>query len=86
MSKLFPAGTDVEKKLYQTIREYNKFDRRKINDLCLESISHFESDKQARESRLFEDVEEIVKADGEIHTLEAEELRKIRQMIEAHGR
>jgi uncharacterized tellurite resistance protein B-like protein len=84
MTKLYPEGTDVEKKLYQTIREYNKFDRSKINELCLDSIIHFKNDKQASESRLFDDVEDIIKADGEIHTLEAEALRKIRKMIEAH--
>ena len=38
---LYAEGTDVEKKLYRTIREYNSFDKSKLNDLFEATLNHF---------------------------------------------
>jgi uncharacterized tellurite resistance protein B-like protein len=82
MAKLFPEGTDLEKKLYQTIREYNRFDRSKINQLCEETLLHFKADGATLKSRLFKDFEDIIMADGQIHQLETRMLEKIRRIVD----
>ena len=38
MNDLFSEGTDLEKKLYVTIREYNSFDKNKLTELLSDSI------------------------------------------------
>lgn len=82
MSALFPEGTDLERKLYQTIREYNEFDRNKIGELCRDSFAHFGKDIAAKNTKLFEDVKEIIDADGKVHELEAEALKALKNLIE----
>ncbi len=44
MNSLFSKGTDLEKKLYVTIREYNSFDKNKLTELLSDSIQHFSND------------------------------------------
>jgi uncharacterized tellurite resistance protein B-like protein len=83
MSSLFPEGVDIERKLYQTIREYNAFDQAKINDLWQDSFNHFQQNGDARASRLYEDVSEIVNADGAVHPMELDVLRKLKSIIDA---
>ena len=82
MARLFPEGTDLEKKLYQAIREYNKFDRSKINKLCEETLLHFKTDKETVKSLLFNDFREIIMADGQVHELESRMLAKIRRIVD----
>lgn len=84
MGKLFPEGTDLERKLYQTIREYNRFDRTKFDELCKESLLHFRNDGEASTLRLLDDIQEIIKADGQIDRSESEMLSSLKAMIEKH--
>ena len=85
MKKFFPEDTDLEKKLYQTIREYNRFDRSKIDELCIDTLAHYKADKEVSKSNLFEDVQEIITADGQIDQLETEMFRNLKKMIDQHS-
>jgi uncharacterized tellurite resistance protein B-like protein len=82
MRALFPEGTDLEKKLYQAIREYNSFDRSKISELCRDSFAKFGEDKETQKSRLYADVNDIINADGTVHELETDVLRKLKKMVD----
>jgi uncharacterized tellurite resistance protein B-like protein len=82
MSALFPTGTDLEKKLYQAIREYNNFDRSHLDELCRDTLSFFQKDSATQKSKLYEDVQDIINADGEVHQLETNVLRKLKNMVD----
>lgn len=78
MTKLFPAGTDFERKLYLAIREYNSFDKSKLNELWKESFQHF---GEAQQNNVYTDMYEIVRADGRIDQSEAKALDTLKQII-----
>jgi hypothetical protein len=82
MAKLFPEGTDLEKKLYQAIREYNDFDRSKINKLCAETLRHFKDQGATLPPQVFEDFRDIIMSDGQVHDLENRILTRIRQVVD----
>ena len=83
MKRLFPSETDLEKKLYQAIREYNKFDRSKLNELCTDTLLHFRNEGDTQKTRLFEVVEDIIKADGKVDKIETDVLRKIKELVDS---
>jgi uncharacterized tellurite resistance protein B-like protein len=82
MKGLFPDETDLEKKLYQTIRDYNRFDRSNMAQLCSDTLDHFKDDKETSKSRLYSDVQDIINADGKIEDQETEVFRRIKKMID----
>ena len=82
MPKLFPEGTDLEKKLYQAIREYNQFDRSKINRLCADTLRHFKNDGATLSPEVFEDFKDIIMSDGQVHDLENRILTRIRAIVD----
>lgn len=82
MPKLFAEGTDLEKKLYQAIREYNQFDRSKINKLCADTLQHFKGQGATLPPQVFEDFKDIIMSDGEVHDLEARMLTRIRAIVD----
>ena len=81
MNTLFAEGTDLEKKLYIAIREYNSFDKSKLNELFAGSILHF-SKNSTVDAHLFNDLKEIIQADGKIDQTEASALEALERMIE----
>lgn len=81
MMSIFPAGTDIEKKLYGTIREYNTFDKTKLDDLLAASIKHFKSDNRVKDSTVFTDIEDIIRADGKVSSSESKALEAITKII-----
>lgn len=81
MNTLFANGTDLEKKLYLTIRDYNSFDKSKLNELFSDSIQHFSKDSTV-DNRLFSDLREIVQADGKVDQSETNALDALKRMIE----
>lgn len=86
MARLFPEGTDLEKKLYQTIREYNSFDKSKINDLCKDSFAFFNELEEAQSTGFFDDAQAIIDADGQVQKSEAEALQTLRKFMDKHGK
>ena len=81
MNTLFAEGTDLEKKLYSAIREYNSFDKSKLTELFTGSIEHF-SKKSAVESHLFNDLNEIIQADGKVDQSEKHALEVLKRIID----
>ena len=82
MARLFPEGTDLEKKLYLAIREYNSFDRNKLNELCKDSFAHFKKNPEATSTAFIEDVQAIIAADGQVMDSEAEALQTLRKLMQ----
>ena len=81
MNTLFAEGTDLEKKLYSAIREYNSFDKSKLTELFTDSIKHF-SKKSAVEAHLFKDLSEIIQADGKVDQSETNALDVLKRIID----
>jgi uncharacterized tellurite resistance protein B-like protein len=84
MKKLFPAGTDLERKLYHTIREYNSFDKSKLHTLLADSFEHFDKNGSSLKIDMIKDIKEIFTADGSINHDEAEALETLKEIIDHH--
>lgn len=81
MKGLFTKDTDVEKKLYVTLREYNSFDKDKLTELLSDSFKHFGTDTSV-DARLFNDLKEIIQADGKVDQAEMNALETLKRMID----
>lgn len=81
MADLFPAGTDIEKKLYGAIREYNTFDKSKLDELFSKSIEHFKTEGHVKDNSVFTDIQDIVRADGQVNSSESKALETINKLI-----
>ena len=81
MNGLFSKGTDLEKKLYVTIREYNSFDKNKLTELLSDSIKHFSNDTTV-DTHLLNDLREIIQADGKVDHSEMNALEALKRMID----
>ena len=83
MYDLFSDGTDLEKKLYRTIREYNSFDKSKLSDLVEDTLKHFKL-QTAVQTKVYTDLYEIIQADGNIDQSETKALEILKQIIDLH--
>ena len=81
MNSLFEEGTDLERKLYGAIREYNSFDKSRLTELFAGSIEHF-SKKSTVEAHLFNDLNEIIQADGKVDQSERNALEVLKRIID----
>lgn len=81
MSSLFPAGTDFEKKLYTTIRQYNSFDKSQLGSLFEESFRHFSGSASGKIAGVYQDLQEIILADGKVDNAEARVLEALQKLI-----
>jgi len=81
MNGLFSKGTDLERKLYVTIREYNSFDKNKLTELLSDSIKHFSNDTTV-DTHLLNDLREIIQADGKVDHSEMNALEALKRMID----
>jgi uncharacterized GH25 family protein len=81
MKGLFPIDTDIEKKLYATIREYNSFDKSKLEELFSETIQHFKTGYPIPDTTVFADIQEIIRADGKVKVSEVDALTLISSII-----
>jgi tellurite resistance protein len=81
MKGLFPDSVDFEKKLYQTIREYNSLDKSNLDDLLQASAEHFRKEKPSPE--VLEAFQDIISADGKIDPEETKALDTLKQIIGA---
>lgn len=82
MKNLFPEGVDIEKKLYQAIREYNNFDRNRVDELIRDSVDFFNKDKTTIKSKLYADVRAIIRADGKVLKVEKDVFESIKRIVE----
>ena len=82
MGRIFPAGTDLEKKLYQAIRSYNSFDKSQVDDVVKASIAHFSKDANISQTKVFADVRDIVESDGKVLPVEYDALQALMKILE----
>ncbi len=82
MKNLFPADTDFVRKLYLTLREYNKFDKENLDTLIKNSFQHFSADKQDDHAKVYADISEIMSADGKVNAFETKALENLKQIID----
>lgn len=82
MTRIFPKDVDLEKKLYTTIREYNGFDKTKMNELIRDTFKEFQHVKFSQKYKIYTDIYEIINADGKIDDSETKALEALKQIIE----
>ena len=82
MLRIFPKETDMEKKLYSTIREYNSFDKTKMNELIRDTFKEFQTVKFSQKYKIYTDMYDIINADGKIDDSETKALEALKQIIE----
>lgn len=82
MARLFPKDTDLEKKLYNTIREYNSFDKSQMAALVKDSFQHFHQVTFSQKYKVYTDIYDIINADGKIDASETAALEALKQIIE----
>ena len=82
---LYDGDTDVEKKLYQAIREYNSFEKDKLNVLFRDSFQHFGNDQSVQKNEFYNDLNEIVLADGQVLQSEKRALQALKEIIELNA-
>ena len=85
MGGLFSEDTDLERKLYLTIREYNSFDKSKLSELFEDTFNHFGQDPSLT-SDVYNDLREIIQADGNVNPSEHKALEFLKDLIDHHSR
>ncbi|HEY5749352.1 MAG TPA: TerB family tellurite resistance protein [Chryseolinea sp.] len=86
MKSLFPEGTDIERKLYTALREYNALDRSSLSGVIEESFRHFSGDPGATVSNdMYADLYEIMQADGKVDQAETKALEALKKVIDHHA-
>jgi hypothetical protein len=85
MKGLFSEGTDIERKLYTTIREYNSFDKSRLTDLFQATFHHFNGDGTVLKNDFYTDLNEIILADGKIVDAEAKALKALEAIIDLNS-
>jgi uncharacterized tellurite resistance protein B-like protein len=81
MKTLFPEDTDLERKLYQAIREYQKIDKASIGKICADTIAFFKQGGSQFSPKLLKELEEIVKADGNLEQSEQQALDRLTEIL-----
>lgn len=82
MPALFPKGTDMEQKLYRTIRDYNNFDKSQLDSLFKDTFEKFKGANPELRENLFKDIQEIAGADGALNASESQALEALKRIIE----
>ena len=86
MKSLFPEGTDIERKLYTALREYNALERSSLSGVIEESFQHFSGDPGAMVSNdMYADLYEIIQADGKVDQAETKALEALKKVIDHHA-
>jgi len=78
---LFDKDADIEKKLYIAIREYNTFDKTKLMDLFKATFKHFNDDQGVLKNNFYDDLNEIIQADGKVVHAETRALEALKEII-----
>ncbi|MBT1688456.1 tellurite resistance TerB family protein [Dawidia soli] len=81
MASLYPAGTDLEKKLYTTIREYNALDKAQLPALLETSARQLGAGHDADHEAILATMQEIIRADGQVAPAETKALEALTQLI-----
>lgn len=79
---LFAEGTDLEKKLYTTLRNYNQFNKADIPAIIEDSVHHFSEREDLPIQQIISDLQYIVQADGTVHTNELTVLNAFNRLLQ----
>ncbi len=82
---LVGKDADIEKKLYIAIREYNSFDKTKLTALFNDSFKHFSNNENVLKSNFYNDLNEIILADGKVQDAETKALSALKEIIELNS-
>jgi uncharacterized tellurite resistance protein B-like protein len=86
ISGMFEQDADIERKLYTAIREYNSFDKEKLPELFRDSFKHFGHDKSIQKNAFYDDLTEIIQADGHVVHAEKSALQALKEIVELNSR
>jgi uncharacterized tellurite resistance protein B-like protein len=81
MAALYPEGTDLEKKLYTTIREYNALDKARLPELLETSVRQLGTGHGANHEAILASMQDIIRADGQVAPAETKVLEALTQLI-----
>lgn len=84
IESLFEKDTDIEKKLYAAIREYNVFDKSKLTELFEATFKQFSQDTSVLRKNFYSDLNEIVLADGKVVDAEIKALEALKALIDLY--
>ena len=82
MKRIFPPDTDMEKKLYHALREYNAFEQSNVATLIKDSFAHFSNVKFSQKYKVYTDMYDIINADGKVDESETKALEALKAIIE----
>lgn len=82
---LLDKDADIEKRLYLAIREYNAFDKSKLPTLFKDTFRHFGEDDTIAKTSFYNDLNEIILADGKVVDAETKALKALKEIIELTG-
>jgi hypothetical protein len=83
---LYDEDVDVERKLYVALREYNTFDRSKLATLFKASFEYFSEDQRILKNNFYDDLKEIMLADGKVELSESNALLALKELIELNSK
>jgi hypothetical protein len=86
ISGMFEEDADIERKLYTAIREYNSFDKVKLPELFRDSFKHFGDDESIQKNAFYDDLNEIMQADGKVVHAEKKALQALKEIVELNSR
>lgn len=81
MKTLYPAGTDLEKKLYAALRSYQHLDKSAIHTLIEDSVQFFSEQQDIPVEQITRDLQEIIHADGTVHQHELKVLEAFTRLM-----
>ncbi len=82
MKDIYPEKMDFDKKLYQTLRDYNTFDKVKLPELFADTLQYFGKDRD--KEKILADLSDIIEADGMVQDSEITALTALKQTINLH--
>jgi hypothetical protein len=85
ISGMFEKDADIERKLYVAIRQYNSFDKSSLVELFRDSFKHFSEDQTIQKNNFYDDLTEIMQADGKVVHAEKRALQALKEIVELNS-
>jgi uncharacterized tellurite resistance protein B-like protein len=81
MRSLYPEEQDIERKLYNALRDYNNIEKTSLHRILSDTFIHYSKEHSARLIEVINDLMEITKADGKIDQDEERMLNGFKDLI-----
>ena len=82
MKKLYPNESDYDKRIDETVRLYDDFDKNQFKTLFTDSFKHFSKVTFSQRYKIYTDMYEIVHADGKVLEAETKALNALKEVID----